>query len=274
MVDPAFFYECKNPIFRVYSGQLLAAPILNFSIPFMRNNLAKIVILLAVLALTTTCREGINSRSTPPIQGLSNTLAVQTMAAQTEIANISIPPSPLPATPTLEPTSTPVATYTTEFFITPVALSTSFSIDVPRDSITQTITESVQLEDCENEAKFIADVTIPDEWKIASGEEFIKTWQLQNIGTCTWTPDYALVYKWGHKMGGKSPSPINVRVQPGEIAEISLDLTAPYIPACWQSNWMIQDTRGNEFGTGFKSREQIWILLNVVIPGLPDFLFG
>jgi hypothetical protein len=75
-------------------------------------------------------------------------------------------------------------------------------------------------------------------------------------------------------MGGKSPTPINVRVQPGEIAEISLELTAPYIPACWQSNWMIQDTRGEEFGTGYKSREQIWILLNVVIPGLPDFLFG
>jgi len=40
----------------------------------------------------------------------------------------------------------------------------------------------------------------------------MKTWTLRNAGTCTWTPDYSLVYIKGEQMSGTSPSPIGQTV--------------------------------------------------------------
>ena len=48
---------------------------------------------------------------------------------------------------------------------------------------------------------FVKDVTIPDGTQLSAGEVFTKTWRLQNRGTCTWTPDYMLVYTSGDQMG-------------------------------------------------------------------------
>ena len=44
---------------------------------------------------------------------------------------------------------------------------------------------------------FIKDVTIPDGTQVLPGETFTKMWRLKNSGTCTWTPDYALVWVSG-----------------------------------------------------------------------------
>ena len=35
---------------------------------------------------------------------------------------------------------------------------------------------------------FVADVTVPDGLPVAPGQILEKTWRLQNIGTCWWTP--------------------------------------------------------------------------------------
>jgi len=51
-------------------------------------------------------------------------------------------------------------------------------------------------------AQFISDVTVPDGTTFAPGAAFNKTWRLKNVGTCTWTTSYSLVFDSGEKMGG------------------------------------------------------------------------
>ena len=48
-------------------------------------------------------------------------------------------------------------------------------------------------------AQFITDATVPDGTSFAPGTAFRKTWRLRNIGTCTWTTGYSLVYDSGEK---------------------------------------------------------------------------
>src|SRR5271157_1067465 len=52
-----------------------------------------------------------------------------------------------------------------------------------------------------NWAQFVADVTVPDGTTLAPGATFTKTWRLENIGNCTWTTSYALVFSSGSAMG-------------------------------------------------------------------------
>ena len=49
-------------------------------------------------------------------------------------------------------------------------------------------------------AQFIADVTVPDGTVYAPGAGFLKTWRLKNVGTCTWSTFYAMVFESGNKL--------------------------------------------------------------------------
>ena len=55
-------------------------------------------------------------------------------------------------------------------------------------------------------AQFVADVTVPDGTTFAANQTFTKTWRLKNIGFCTWTTSYALVFDSGNSMGGPTIS--------------------------------------------------------------------
>jgi len=61
-------------------------------------------------------------------------------------------------------------------------------------------------------AKFISDVTVASNSPFPPGVSFTKTWRLQNIGTCTWTTSYSLVYYGYERMGG--PASVNL---PGRL---------------------------------------------------------
>src|SRR5690606_11213812 len=53
-----------------------------------------------------------------------------------------------------------------------------------------------------NLASFVSDVTIPDNTNINLNAGFIKTWRLRNVGSCTWTSSYQIVFDSGDQMGG------------------------------------------------------------------------
>lgn len=126
-----------------------------------------------------------------------------------------------------------------------------------------------------NQVQFVQDVTIPDGTEVQPGEEFTKIWQVKNIGTCTWTPDYSLIAVWGDEMGTRPPVPLGQVVQPGEIAEISMDMKAPYLPACYFTYWMMVDNQGNKFGTGSIAQGNFWVNVSVTVPFLEKYIrFG
>jgi len=123
-----------------------------------------------------------------------------------------------------------------------------------------------------NAAQYIRDVTVPDAMKVRPGEHFTKVWELKNAGYCTWTPDYKIILTWGNPMGTEPPLPFGKTVLPGESVEISIKMVAPYIPLCWQGNWMLQDPLGNRFGVGVEHANAFYVLVFVHIPGLSRFL--
>ena len=81
-------------------------------------------------------------------------------------------------------------------------------------------------------AAFVKDVSVPDGTRLSPGETFTKIWRLQNRGTCTWTPDYMLVYTSGDPMGATTAIRLPGYVAPGQTVDMSITLTAPASAGC------------------------------------------
>jgi len=79
------------------------------------------------------------------------------------------------------------------------------------------------------------------------GETFTKTWNLKNIGTCTWNTSYKAVFISGSSMGGPASKPIGTSIAPGETLRLSLSLTAPTTPGTYKGVWNLQDDTGKNF---------------------------
>ena len=94
---------------------------------------------------------------------------------------------------------------------------------------------------------FVADVTIPDDSRLAAGEKFIKTWRVRNIGALPWGPDYGLRFSGGEPMSERLRIDIPV-TQPGDEVELTLELTAPPGPGVYTSSWGLVDPAGQPFG--------------------------
>lgn len=98
-------------------------------------------------------------------------------------------------------------------------------------------------------AAFVGDVTIPDGTMIPPNTPFTKTWTVKNIGTCTWTPDYQIVYDGGDLLGSPMAVPmVDRNVAPGETAQISITLTAPPDNKRHYSYWKFRNDKGGVFG--------------------------
>jgi len=98
-----------------------------------------------------------------------------------------------------------------------------------------------------NDGVYISDVTIPDGKTLAPGESFVKTWKLQNTGSCNWSKDYLLTFYKGSKMDGDD-TPIDKVVSAGDAASLSVSLVAPETEGTHLSYWRLADEDGNNFG--------------------------
>ena len=100
-----------------------------------------------------------------------------------------------------------------------------------------------------NLASFVTDVTIPDDTTFLVEKPFTKTWRLKNVGTCTWTAGYKLVFDSGERMSGPETQPLTaVSVAPGETLDVSVNMIAPAVAGTYKSNWKIKDEKGEVFG--------------------------
>jgi hypothetical protein len=92
-------------------------------------------------------------------------------------------------------------------------------------------------------------VSVPDNTNFIVEKPFTKTWRLKNVGTCTWTSAYKLVFDSGERMSGPESQPLTaVSVAPGETVDVSVDMIAPAIAGTYKSNWKIKDDKGEIFG--------------------------
>ncbi|HHS96508.1 MAG TPA: hypothetical protein ENK08_01190 [Chloroflexi bacterium] len=111
------------------------------------------------------------------------------------------------------------------------------------------------------QATFV-DETVPDGTAFDGGATFAKTWRVRNSGTEAWPDDTTLVFVGGERMGGPERMPIG-RVAPGEVKEITVNLTAPATPGTYTGNWVLQT--GNTRIPG----SELWLTIKVTEPAAP-----
>ncbi len=129
-------------------------------------------------------------------------------------------------------------------------------------STAPTPTNTVPPSSCDK-ARFIADVTIPDGKVIAAGTSFDKTWRLQNVGSCTWTTNYKLVFYSGEQMGGPSALTFPKQVAPGQTVDITVTLTAPTSNGTFRGYWMFKNANDALFGIGWQANKPWWVEIKV-----------
>lgn len=115
-----------------------------------------------------------------------------------------------------------------------------------------------------NAAIFQADLTILDGTKFAPGVRFKKTWRLKNIGACTWTTGYDLVFVEGARMDGKKAIALPETIRPGEALDISVNLTSPDKPGKYRGYWMFRSQDGQWFGIGSAANQAFWVEIKVL----------
>jgi len=175
-------------------------------------------------------------------------------------------------------TAMAAASTVTAVVAAPTGTNTSLPSETPQPEATTTLTATLpptttpsstpspnpeNEEDCTNSAKFIEE-TIPDGTTFASGETFVKTWKLQNTGTCTWSTDYSLVFDSGDRLGVPDSINLDTQVAPNTMTELSIEFTAPASAGVYQSDWMLSSAAGTIFGVGKKADEPFWVQIEVV----------
>jgi hypothetical protein len=115
------------------------------------------------------------------------------------------------------------------------------------------------------------DITVPDDTEFLPGQSFTKIWRLQNIGSCTWTRDYAAQFFYGDRMGAPDLFFLGREVAPGQEVEIAVDLVAPTDPGSYQSNWKLSNADGFLFGIGPKGDAPFWVRIEVIRIATPTF---
>lgn len=184
----------------------------------------KTLILVIIAALGSLLLSACGASQAEPTPTISieaiQTSAVATFAAGITQTAISMPTNtPLP-TETPVPTNTPVPTSTVS---TLVPTATCYSL------------------------AYIKDVTIPDNTVMTPGQIFTKTWQVKNNGTCPWEAGFKFAFTGGDAMGSTTLTLSKV-VNPGEVIDLSVPMTAPNKTGTVKGNWRMSTSSGTYFG--------------------------
>ena len=198
-----------------------------------------VVLLFAALA----CNFPQEGSPTPSGPDLLKTYAAETIQAQLTLVATGLQATVTPGQP--EATATQAAEVT----------ATSPPEFSPTPSPTQGICD---------QAAFDEDVNYPDNSVLEPGEEFTKTWRLENTGTCTWNTNYSIVFDQGDAMGGPPSATLTTSsVAPGEKVEVSVVLTAPESLGTYQGYWMLRNPAGQKFGLGENGDKNFWVKIKI-----------
>jgi len=163
-------------------------------------------------------------------------------------------PTPAPPTDTAEPaTNTPTEEAT-------LAIPVTGETGTPSPSSTPTVFVPENATDCVNKATFVTDVTIPDNTDVIAGTAFTKTWRVRNDGTCIWWSGYTLQHYSESSMSAPPSVPLPV-TDPGQTADISVDLVAPSVAGTYRGNFVIKNPEDLIMQIDNDSR--LWLIIDV-----------
>jgi hypothetical protein len=211
--------------------------------------------LIALAVVLGACRSNAPATQVAPTM---DPYAVYTAAAQTAEARMTEIAAVTPTVPA--PTDTPMP-----------------ATDTPEPSPTQPVTATVATQAAGqtsappvasgDKAEFVSDVTVPDGTDFSPGESFVKTWQLVNQGTTTWTTAYTLNYVSGALMDAPNSVNLPQEVPPGATVDISVNMEAPSDPGNYRSYWILKNASGQTFGVGPEANQSIWVDIDVTGEG-------
>jgi Ig-like domain-containing protein len=187
------------------------------------NKLALIVVMLSIFL--SAC--GLSATPAEPSPTPVDLNAYATKVVGEFVGQLTQTAAAWTSTPTLEPTATPTLGPTN----TPEATAT--------------------LAAC-NLVKYVADVSIPDNSVIAANTEFVKTWRVQNVGSCTWNANYKLVFSYhigstAVKAWETVVGTLANEVKPSETVDISITLKSPTDPGDYGAAWGMVTDKGIAF---------------------------
>ena len=140
------------------------------------------------------------------------------------------------ATPDTTAPSTPEAT------LTPEPTGSPENVDEDRE--------------CTLKAAFLEDVTIPDDSVLMPGESFVKTWRVENSGTCTWAEGTTFAFLSGDDLSAEDAVSVPV-TEPGEELELSVEMEAPQEGGTYRSNWQLRTPDGERYGGVFYAQIRV-----------------
>jgi hypothetical protein len=182
---------------------------------------------------------------------LDVTQAYRTVEARLTEASRQTTPSPAPFT------ASPIP-----------AQASATSVSVPSETPAQALIATSIVSACDRaEGGADIDVTIPDDTVMMPGEAFTKVWRLTNVGSCTWTLDYALVWFSGELLSAPKSIPLAGNVAPGQTADLFVDMVAPTANGTYQSNWKLRNAAGVLFGIGPNGESSFWV--RIVVKNAP-----
>lgn len=218
----------------------------------MPKKLIPLAVMMTVLIIALTgCNLPFAGGSSDP--GLFYTQAASTIIAEMTFAVVE--------TKVAEKTQEAMATSTPTLTNTPVATETPTT--APTATATPVPPTKTPVPNPCNAMQFISDITVEDGEIMAPNEGFYKVWRLQNIGTCTWTTDYDLVFVDGDQMDGDDTIALTNNVSPGRSIDVSVYLTAPSTKGTYTGYWMLRSSGGSYFGWGPGGEDAFFVTINV-----------
>ncbi len=204
-------------------------------------------VLTAGMLLTACNLPGLSIEPTEDKPAIAIRQTVEAQLTQAAALPTTMPVTAAPLTPTLHP---PTPT------LPPTNTPTSTPVPTP----------------C-NKAEFVTDVSVPDGSDFPVFDTFTKTWRLRNVGTCTWTTSYRVVFDHGDQMLAPDSVALGSSVPPGSTIDVSVPMEAPGTPGTYQGYWKLRDAGGVLFGVGASGNVAFWVEIDSIssLPPGPDF---
>jgi hypothetical protein len=115
-------------------------------------------------------------------------------------------------------------------------------------------------------AFFVGDVgPIRDNSEVKAGAKFTKTWDVRNIGLCTWNRTFQLYFFTGQHMNGPNAVNFPEIVPPNKDTFLSVSLIAPDSAGLHTGQWYLKDDQGNRFGVGPDGDQPLVVRIKVVL---------
>lgn len=146
----------------------------------------------------------------------------------------------------------------------PISTGTLF-VSTPSPTLFSTFTSVPPLQPVTlcDAAAFVSDVTYPDGANVSLGGTFTKTWRIKNVGTCTWSTAYSIVFVSGEKFGAPNAVSMPGSVASGQTIDISINLTAPNNGGRYRGDWKLRNASGALFGVGSSATSNFYVDVNI-----------